>query len=111
MIQAMKTLDEEGQKISKEEIREMKAARAEVVDGYTKKGKRVVKTRRLIDSVCGRLKKAGPYASLAVGKGASRRVITVLKEVAKALVKKFDGWMGHGRKSWYTGLPTGDDTQ
>ena len=75
LIQAIKTLNEEGQNISKEEIREMKAARAEVVDGYTKKGERVVKTRQLIDSVFGRMKKAGPYASLAVGKEASWRVI------------------------------------
>ena len=32
-------------------------------------------------------------------------------EVAKALVEKFDVWMGHGRKSWYRRLPIGDDTQ
>ena len=31
------------------------------------------------------------------------------KEVAKALVEKFDGWMGHGRKSWYTELPIRND--
>lgn len=34
MIQAIKTPDEEGQKISREEIRERKAAKAEVVDGF-----------------------------------------------------------------------------
>lgn len=93
MIQAIKTPDEEGQKTSREEIRERKAAKEEVVDEYTRKDKRTVRTRQLIDSACGRMKRAVPYASLAVSKGASRRVITVPTEVAKALVEKFDvGW-------------------
>ena len=55
--------------------------------------------------------KAGPYASLAVGRGAERRVITVPKEVARLLVDKFKRWMGYEREVWYTGLRIGEDSE
>ena len=59
----------------------------------------MVKMKKLIDVVCDRAKKAGPYASLAVGKGRDRRVITVPGEVAKLLVDKFKRWVGYERNS------------
>ena len=48
--------------------------------------------------MCDRVTKAGPYASLAVGRGAERRVITVPKEVIRLLVVKFKLWMGYERE-------------
>ena len=30
--------------------------------------------------------------------------------MAKVLLDKFNNWMGHGRKSWYTGLEIGEDS-
>ena len=51
---------------------DINVSKCSIMDGYTRKGKRTVKTRRLIDSVCGRMKRAVPYASLAVSKGVSR---------------------------------------
>ena len=54
--------------------------------------------------MCDRAKKAGPYASLAVGKGQEWRVITVPGEVARLLVDKFKRWMRYERASWFSGL-------
>ncbi len=91
------------------ELKRRRELRAEVVDGYTRRDKKIVKMKKLIDVVCDRAKKAGPYVSLAVGKGQDRRVITVPVEVATLLVDKFKRRMGYERKSWYTGLQIGKD--
>ena len=45
--------------------------------------------KKKIDVVCSRAQAAVPYASLAVGKGQDRRIITVPKKVAVSLVDKF----------------------
>ena len=69
-----------------------------------------MKMKKLIDVVCDRAKNAGPYASLAMGKGQERRIITVPGNVAKLLVDKFKRWMGYERTSWYSGLKIGEDS-
>ena len=54
--------------------------------------------KTFVRALCDRVTKAGPYASLAVGRGAERRVITVPKEMARLLVDKFKRWMGYERE-------------
>ena len=54
--------------------------------------------KKFVKALCDRVTKAGPYASLAVGRGAERRVITVPKEMARLLVDKFKRWMGYERE-------------
>ena len=92
--EARRRLDVDGKRRAAAELKKRRGERAEVIDGYTKRGKKVVKMEKLIDVVCNRARKAGPYASLAVGKGEARRVITVPGEVAKLLMDKFQRWMG-----------------
>ena len=47
-------------------LKKCRGLRAGVVDGYTRRGKKVVKMKKLIDVVCDHAKKAGPYVFLAV---------------------------------------------
>ena len=67
-------------------LKKCRGLRAGVVDGYTRRGKKVVKMKKLIDVVCDHAKKAGPYVFFGGGKGQERRVITVPVEVAWLLV-------------------------
>ena len=54
--------------LAAEELKLRPGFKAEIVDGYTMRGKKMVKMKNLIDVVCDRVKRDGAYASLAVGK-------------------------------------------
>lgn len=102
-------LDRTGKRLAAEELKKRRDMKAEIIDGYTRRGKKMVKVKKMVDVVCDRAKKAGPYASLATGKGEDRRVVTVPREVATLLVDKIKRWMGYERNSWYSGLKIGED--
>lgn len=73
----------------------MRGLKAEVINGYTRRGKAAVEKKKLVEVECDRAKKAEPCALLAMGEGSERRVITFPTTVVRLLVDKFKRWMRH----------------
>ena len=71
---------------------------------FTKKGKKIVNTKTLINEVFGNKKHSKPYSRLIKENSEGEdEIIGTPKEVAKSLVEVLEKWMGKGRKKWYTG--------
>ena len=71
---------------------------------YTKKGKKIVNTKTLINEVFGNKKHSKPYSRLIKENSEGEdEIIGTPNEVAKSLVEVLEKWMGKGRKKWYTG--------